>query len=80
MGYKDYQKRILFIGMPDTAFVTLHALYNANVNIVAVVTPPKTHPTSLVFCEYVKKMSLPIICPDRECGSLFLPLTAMVSV
>ena len=72
MGYKDYQKRILFIGMPDTAFATLHALYNANVNIVAVVTPPKTHPMSLVFCEYVKKMSLPIICPEKSINEEFV--------
>ena len=67
MEYKqnNFNKRILFVGMPDTAFVTLHALHNKQVNIIAVVTPPKTHPASLIFCEYVKKLNLPIICPEK---------------
>ncbi len=72
MDIKSFKKRIVFVGMPDTAFVTLHSLHRAGVNIVSVVTPPKMHPTFLVFCEYAKKMGLDIISPEKTINEQFV--------
>ena len=67
MTFEDVsKKRILFVGMPDTAFVTLHYLNHAGVNIVAVIPPPQSHPASLTFCEYTKKFDYEIICPKKN--------------
>lgn len=66
MDFNGYKKRILFIGMPDTAFVTLHALHGAKTNIVAVVTPAKNHPASLTFCNYAQNLGYDIICPEKN--------------
>ncbi len=66
MGINNYQKRILFVGMPDTAFVTLHSLHLENINIVAVVAPPKNHPASLTFCNYAQNYGYEVICPQKN--------------
>ena len=61
-----FEKRILFVGMPDTAYVTLHALHKAGVNVVGVVTPPKNHPAYLAFTAYAQNFGYKIISPDRN--------------
>lgn len=68
MEYKqnNFNKRILFVGMPDTAFVTLHALHSAQVNVVAVVSPPKNHSVSLTFCNYANNFGYDVICPEKN--------------
>ncbi len=40
---KKYNKRILFIGIPDMAFVCLEACYQAGINIVGVMGPKPDH-------------------------------------
>ena len=61
-----FKKRILFVGMPDTAYVTLHALNQADVNIVAVIPPHKMHPVSAPFVQYANKLGYKVILPEKN--------------
>lgn len=55
------KKRILFVGMPDMAFVCLSKLIDAGFNIVGVVPPHKTNNTYSFFCQYVKSVGLNLV-------------------
>lgn len=46
--------------MPDTAFVTLHSLNKAGVNIVGVVPPPKSNPSYCGFTSFAKNLGYEI--------------------
>ena len=48
-----YKKRILFVGMPDMAYVCLDAFLAEHINIVGVVGPKKNHVTYLPFKNFV---------------------------
>ncbi len=62
----NFKKRIVFVGMPDTAYATLYFLHKAGVNIVAVVTPPENHPAGKPFAIYAQKMGYNIIMPENS--------------
>ena len=48
-----FNKRVLFIGVPDMALVGLDTLIYAGVNIVGVIGPKKTHNTYSLFKQFV---------------------------
>lgn len=53
MSDLTFQKRILFIGIPDMAYVCLDGLLEAGVNIVGVMGPKKNHNTYSQFKDFV---------------------------
>lgn len=53
-----FKKKVLFVGIPDMAYVCLDGLNMAGVNIVGVVGPKKTHQTYLGFKRFVKFRNL----------------------
>lgn len=61
-----YNKKVLFVGMPDMALVCLSKLVNAGVNIVAVVPPEKNSATYGFFMEFVHGMNLRVIDYDSS--------------
>lgn len=56
-----FKKRVLFIGIPDMAYVCLDGLNMSGVNIVGVVGPKDDHPTYLNFQRFVKSRNLNFI-------------------
>ena len=60
-----FKKRILFIGVPDMAYIGLDTLCYAKANIVGVMGPLKTHNTYYYFKEFVKSKKLNFIEYDR---------------
>jgi methionyl-tRNA formyltransferase len=44
-----FKKRVLFVGIPDMAYVCLDGLLSAGVNIVGVIGPKKSHSTYQMF-------------------------------
>jgi len=62
----SFKKRIIFAGMPDTAYTTLYFLNRAGANIVAVVPPPKNHPAGIPFANYAQKMGYNVIMPESS--------------
>lgn len=60
----NFSKRIIFVGMPDTAFTTLYYLKGAGLNIVAVVPPPKSNPANEPFVNYAQKMGYTVVSPE----------------
>ncbi len=63
---KKYQKRILFVGMPDMALVCLNRLAENGINIVGVVPPSKTEPTYKLMVDTAKALNLNVV--DYEYG------------
>lgn len=57
----EFTKRVLFIGVPDMAFVGIDTLTYAGVNIVGVIGPKKTHNMYQTFKNFVKSRSLNFI-------------------
>lgn len=53
-----FDKKILFVGIPDMAYICLDGLKSAGVNIVGVIGPKKSHPTYLDFKRFVKHLQL----------------------
>ena len=56
----NFQKRVLFIGMPDMALVCLSKLVSEGFNIVGVVPPHKTESTYGLMCNFVRSLRLPL--------------------
>lgn len=56
-----FQKRVLFVGIPDMACVCLEGLFNAGVNIVGVMGPKKSHETYAYFKSLVEQKNLNFI-------------------
>lgn len=54
----DFQKRVLFVGIPDMAYICLDGLGVSGVNIVGVVGPKKNHPTYSMFKSFVQSRHL----------------------
>lgn len=61
MFEKKFKKRILFVGIPDMAYICLDGLNMAGMNIVGVVGPKKDHPTYLSFRNFVNLRNLNFI-------------------
>ena len=56
-----FQKRILFVGIPDMAYVCLDGLKTSGVNIVGVMGAKKNHPTYNNFKQFVASRNLNFI-------------------
>lgn len=57
----DFKKRVLFIGIPDMAYICLDGLCMSGVNVVGVVGPKEDHPTYLNFQRFVRARNLNFI-------------------
>ncbi len=57
----NFQKRVLFIGMPDMALVCLSRLFSSGFNIVGVVPPHKSEGTYELMCSFAESLKLPLI-------------------
>lgn len=60
-----YKKRVLFVGIPDMAYICLDGLNISGVNIVGVVGPKKSHPTYQSFKNFVNQRGLNFIEYDK---------------
>ena len=60
-----FKKRILFVGIPDMAFIGLDGLLMAGVNIVGVLGPKKEHELFSTFKNFVIKRGLNYIDYDE---------------
>jgi len=67
-----YKKRVLFVGIPDMAYVCLDGLLKEGVNIVGVVGPKKSHNTYIAFKDYVLSRKLNFIEYDSLKDETFL--------
>lgn len=65
MFKKQLKKRVLFVGIPDMAYVCLDGLNMSGINIVGIVGPKKDHPTYSDFKKFVKLRNLNFIDYDR---------------
>lgn len=61
----NFKKRVLFVGIPDMAYICLDGLNLAGVNIVGVVGPKKNHPTYFNFKNFVESRELNFIEFDK---------------
>lgn len=62
---ETFKKRVLFVGIPDMAYICLDGLFMAGVNIVGVVGPKKNHQTYDNFRRFVKNRDLNFIEYDE---------------
>lgn len=67
-----YKKRVLFVGIPDMAYVCLDGLVREGVNLVGVVGPKKNHNTYSAFKNYVLERNLNFIEYDSLKDDSFL--------
>lgn len=67
-----FQKRILFVGIPDMAYICLDGLRAAGVNIVGVVGPKKNHATYSNFKNFVASRNLEFIEYDKLSDESFI--------
>lgn len=65
MFNRKLEKRILFVGIPDMAYICLDGLKNVGVNIVGVVGPKKDHPTYASFKNFVQYKNIDFIEYDN---------------
>lgn len=61
-----YQKRVLFVGMPDMALVCLSKLVSDGFNIIGVVPPHKSDATYNLMCSFTKSVKLPLITYENS--------------
>lgn len=66
------KKRVLFVGIPDMAYICLEGLIKNGTNIVGVVGPKKNHPTYGSFKYFVEQFSLNFIEYDNLDSELFI--------
>lgn len=67
-----FQKKVLFVGIPDMAYICLDGLNMAGVNIVGVVGPKKSHPTYSHFRNFVNRLNLNFIEYDELDNEFFI--------
>jgi len=65
MKEEPFKKRVLFLGIPDMAYICLDGLVMSGVNIVGVLGAKKDHPTYLSFKNFAKSRDLNFIEYDR---------------
>lgn len=70
--HETYKKRVLFVGIPDMAYVCLDGLRTAGINIVGVVGPKKNHPTYFSFRNFVLQNNLNFIEYDNLNDAFFI--------
>lgn len=64
--YKNLsKKRVLFVGIPDMAYICLEGLNASGANIVGVLGPKKNHPTFMNFKNFVRHKGLNYIDYDH---------------
>ena len=61
-----YKKRILFVGIPDMAYVGLDGLLMSGINVVGVLGPKKRHPMYYNFKRFVVARGLNFIEYDTS--------------
>lgn len=61
MFKETFKKRVLFVGIPDMAYVCLDGLHHSGINIVGVVGPKKEHNTYQHFKRFVQGFKLNFI-------------------
>ncbi len=61
MYKQSFKKRVLFVGVPDMAYVCLDGLHMSGVNIVGVLGAKKEHPTYDSFKQFVQLRKLNFI-------------------
>lgn len=59
--HKNFQKRVLFVGMPDMAIVCFEHLYKAGVNLVGAVPPDSNNPSYECFVSFMSNFEVPVI-------------------
>lgn len=69
---EKFKKRVLFVGIPDMAYICLDGLNMAGVNIVGVVGPKKEHATYLSFKRFAEKRGLNFIEYDNLDDASFI--------
>ena len=57
----EFKKRILFVGIPDMAFICLEACFQEHVNIVGVMGPKPSHHMYSAFKDFVENKGLNFI-------------------
>ena len=62
---KQFKKRVLFVGIPDMAYICLDGLVMSEVNIVGVLGAKKDHQTYDNFKQFVKQRELNFIEYDK---------------
>lgn len=62
---ESFKKKVLFVGIPDMAYICLDGLNAAGVNIVGVLGPKKDHPTYQSFKNFVQSKNLNYIDYDN---------------
>lgn len=65
LNEKKYKKRVLFVGIPDMAYICLDGLNMSEVNIVGVLGPKKSHPTYQNFKYFAQQRGLNFIEYDK---------------
>lgn len=68
----NFKKRILFIGIPDMAYICLDGLNSSGVNIVGVLGPRKDHPTYVNFKNFVDSRNLNYIENEKLDDFIFI--------
>lgn len=61
----NLKKRVLFVGIPDMAYICLDGLKTAGFNLVGVIGPKKNHPTYFDFKNFVLQRNLNFIEYDK---------------
>lgn len=67
-----YKKRVLFIGIPDMAYICLDGLHAAGINIVGVLGPKKNHATYADFKRFVEGRKLNFIEYEKLSDEIFI--------
>lgn len=62
----NYQKRVLFVGMPDMALACLSKLVSDGFNIVGVVPPHYSDQTFGLMCNLARSLKLPVITYEKS--------------
>lgn len=68
----EFKKRVLFLGIPDMAYICLDGLCVSGVNIVGVIGGKKNHPTYDNFKNFVESRKLNFIDYDRLSDADFI--------
>lgn len=72
MSNSIFQKRVLFVGIPDMAYICLDGLIASGVNIVGVLGPKKSHATYENFKQFVENRCLNFIEYDKLTDEIFI--------
>lgn len=65
LNKNEFKKRVLFVGIPDMAYICLDGLRAAGANIVGVIGPKKSHATYESFKNFVYRSNLNFIKFDK---------------